>query len=148
MQYFSNNNFIPESYYVLTYEPTTIVVYQYRFKNNPYLIIADKDKLDKTPYTQDYIEQLHSSKDISCSNKSKDAIISAYLIDSDKNTKDYIKEVQQLCGPLGDFYKDTTNELYTKNLQLYIDHKFPYNDYCNLIIMLSDGSEIDLLCDK
>jgi hypothetical protein len=144
-QSYFTNIFEPVSYCELSDNSNIIALYTYTFQSEQYKIIAHKNKLNKQPYTTEYIQNLRTSTAISMNSVSKESIISAYLMDDNNISRDYLSIIHELCGPLGDFYKNTSNQLTAVHLKLYIKHTFPNNNFTKLIIMRSNGNESDLL---
>lgn len=127
-----------------------ILVYEYDFRGENYIILCDETKFIDSPYTADYIDTMQNKDTIEILKKTKDDIISAELIIKDKQggketEVDYHSKTQQLSGPLGDFYENTRVEMVKKDLMVYLMDKFPNFEIKALNIMTSDGEEFNIL---
>jgi len=119
-----------------------IIVYKYSYKNDDYIILSNINTFIKRPYTIEYIIKQQNSNDTSL--HSKDNILCATIVTKDGQEIDCIKYIQQLCGPLGDFYKTTQVEIKPIILKIYLEKVFK-TTIENVIIMTSLGDEIILL---
>lgn len=129
---------------------TELLVYEYDFRGETYVVLYDLNKSISDPYTKDYIDSQQKKDTIEILKKTKDDIISAELIIKDKSTNtlkelDYISETHRLCGPLGDFYEGTSAEMKKENLLFYLQHNFDGFEIKELNIMTSDGEEFNIL---
>jgi hypothetical protein len=127
-----------------------ILVYEYHFRGDNYVVLYDTNKSTNDPYTKDYIDSQQKKETIEILKKTKDDIISAELIIKDKSNNtlkelDYISETQKLSGPLGDFYEDTSAEMKKEYLLIYLEYKFDAFEIKELNIMTSDGEEFNIL---
>ena len=102
------------------------------------------NKFSSSPYKIDYIDYKQKTDTIEILKNTKDDIISAELVTT-TDTIDYHNEIQKLCGPLGDFYDDTVNEINKDNLLIYLKHTFFSHEIKSLNIMTADGEEHNLL---
>lgn len=118
------------------------VFYEYSFNKNNYIIIANSDKFIKTPYNINTILNAHNSK--STIIKTKDSIIMANAITIDNKEIDLLDIVHKLCGPLGDFYKETPVEMDPLIIKLYIE-KIKRISIKNLKLLSATGEEINLI---
>ena len=119
-----------------------IIVYKYSYKNDNYIILSNINTFIKRPYTIEYIKKQQNSNDTSL--HSKDNILCAEIETKDGQTIDCIEYIQKLCGPLGDFYKETSVEIKPIILKIFLESLFN-TTIENLIIMTSLGDEINLL---
>lgn len=148
---YSYNSFKNISNNIITSENgTELLVYEYGFRGDTYLVLYDINKSTRDPYTKDYIDSQQKKETIEILKKTKDDIISAELIIKDKSTNtltelDYILETHKLCGPLGDFYEGTSAEMKKEHLLFYLQHNFDAFEIKELNIMTSDGEEFNIL---
>ena len=119
-----------------------IIVYKYSYKNDNYIILSNINTFTKKPYTIHYIKTMQNNTDTSI--HSKDNIIYATIQTTTGKEIDCIDYIQQLCGPLGDFYKTTQVEIKPNLLKIYLESVFKIT-IDKLIIMTSLGDEINLL---
>ena len=118
-------------------------VYSYSINNKIYKIVTTDHSLNKEPYDSESIKS--KSNKIEINLQSDDKIILAELIDKEGNIITCTDDIKSISGPLGNFYKDTTNELKLKYLNLYLKYTYKNFTYDKLTIMYSDGNEQNLL---
>lgn len=127
-----------------------VIVYEYEFRGDTYLVLYDINKSTNDPYTKEYIDIQQKKDTIEILKKTKDDIISAELILKYKSNRtlkelDYISETQKLSGPLGDFYEGTSAEMTKEHLLVYLQYNFYAFEIKELNIMTSDGEEFNIL---
>lgn len=118
------------------------IFYEYSYNKNNYIIISELDKFTKTPYNIDNILKLHNSK--STVIHTKDLILMADAKTKDNKEIDVLDIIHKLCGPLGNFYKNTVVELDPKVIKLYIE-KIKVIEITNLKLLSAIGEEINLI---
>lgn len=120
---------------------------KYSFKNKKYRLLTTVDNITFPPYTLLEIDDKISSSNFGCV-PSSDNIISAeviYNVEGEDKTKECLNIIQELSGPLGDFYINTNNRVLASNLKKYISDILQVDNIQNIVIMNSMGDEIDLL---
>uniref|UniRef100_A0A6C0JFA3 Uncharacterized protein n=1 Tax=viral metagenome TaxID=1070528 RepID=A0A6C0JFA3_9ZZZZ len=140
-----------------------VLLLDYTCFNENYKLITYTDKHEFPPYSIEYIKSIQNSSSISNIIKTKYDIICAELSYSYLNCDtiyktDLLKSIQELSGPIGNFYSDSVNKLNPILLKTYLkeciknnfspndNHKHAKSiDFKELQILLSDGNEIDLL---
>lgn len=140
---FVTNEFISKQT-IETDDDNKTIIHTYSFRNNDYVIVAPKSKFNKEPYTIKHIYDLQKMDTIGLKTNTPEDIIYANIILKDKNEIDFSKTIRKLSGPLGNFYKGTSNELTKYSLKLYINHYY-YDNFVNINILGSDGIEYNLL---
>ena len=90
------------------------------------------------------IDDVQKSTSLKLETNTPDDIICANIILNDNTCLDFTTNIKKLSGPLGNFYKGTSNELTQYGLRLYIEN-FYYNNVESVYIMKSDGTEYNLL---
>lgn len=119
-----------------------VTIYKYSFDGDEYIILANSDVFTKTPYTIEHIRNSQISN--STVLRSKDNIIIADLITTENKSINCIEQIHRLCGPLGDFYKDTIVEISPCLLKQYLENALDLN-IKTVDIMTSLGDEINLV---
>lgn len=129
-------------------------VIEYKFKNSNYLIVRNKNKIFFPPYSVKYIESVRNDTSLNNMVKSENDLIMANLkytmINNNNNSNstyelDVLNLTQQLSGPIGNFYDNTDNKILKNELKTFLKYKFKKYEIKALWIMLSDGSEFNLL---
>lgn len=120
------------------------IVCNYSFRNKEYTIITSKQNFNIQPYTTKEIDDVQKATSLTLETNTPDDIICANIILKDNTSLDFTTNIKKMSGPLGNFYKGTSNELTQYGLRLYIEN-FYYNNVESVYIMKSDGTEYNLL---
>ncbi len=126
----------------ITLNEDEYIFYEYSFNKNNYIIIAESNKFTKTPYDVNTILNAQNSK--STIIRTKDAILMANVKTDNDEEIDVLDIIHKLCGPLGDFYKETSVEMDPLLIKLYIE-KIRQIKIKNLKLLSATGEEINLI---
>lgn len=139
----------------------SIYAVTYYYCNDKYLTLVNSNEdLQYPPYTPDEINEFKKGPSLHKMITSKNDIIGAELIYSYNNIEcsiDILDLIQQLCGPLVNFYENTPNEIKKEHIIIFFKNLLwnkykkddQYSEYSTKLkhinIMTCDGNEFDLL---
>jgi len=151
-KHFLSNNFIKIK--EKSIPNSSLLIIEYIYKNSNYLIVKDKNKIYFPPYRMQFIESVRNDNSLNTIVKSDKDIIMANLrysmIDNKNNANseyelDVLNLIQQLSGPIGNFYDNSENKSTKQELINFFQYKFKKYHIESLWIMLSDGNEFNLI---
>jgi hypothetical protein len=108
----------------------------YTYKNGKKYKLFNKNKLDKEPYSSEQIIKKRHSRNMIKSEE--DVIMAEYILTNDERI-DFLDEIQELSGPLGNFHKDVDGNLLNKKV---IEESYGLKDIDRIEIMNSEGEII------